>query len=411
MRIAYVVNQYPKVSHSFIRREIRALEETGCAVTRISMRGRREELKDPDDLAEADRTTQVLEAPGALLGATLAEAAARPGAFLSALGLALRTGWGAERGPLVHLVYLAEACRVARLCREAGVEHLHAHFGTNSATVAMLAAELAGLPWSFTVHGPEEFDRPQRLKLGAKAARAAFVAAISSYGRSQLYRWAALEDWPKIGVVRCGLDLARFAPAGEAGLASKKLVCVGRLCEQKGQLLLLDAVAAVAAEHPGLRLTLVGDGEMRPEVEARIAALGLGEVVEITGWAGEDEVRRHVSEARALVLASFAEGLPVVIMEALAMERPVVSTYIAGIPELVDADCGWLVPAGDAGALAEALRAALSAPPERLAEMGRAGRARVEARHDQKAEAAALLRLMREAAESEAGGRDVTPSR
>jgi glycosyltransferase involved in cell wall biosynthesis len=169
---------------------------------------------------------------------------------------------------------------------------------------------------------------------------------------------------------------------------------VGRLSEQKGQLLLLEAAAEVAATAPDFRLTLVGDGELRAPTERRIAELGLGDVVEITGWADEAEVRRRILAARALVLASFAEGLPVVIMEAMALRRPVISTWVAGIPELVDADCGWLVPAGDAGALAGAMRAALSAPPERLAAMGRAGRARVEARHDQRAEARRLLALI-----------------
>lgn len=401
MRIAHLINQYPKVSHSFIRREIAALEGLGAEVERIAVRAGREGLADPADLAEADRTHGVLaQGPARLLADMGAEALRAPGAFAQALGLAWRLGGRSERGRLVHLIYLAEAAHVARRCRTRGIRHLHAHFGTNSATVAMLAAGLAGIPWSFTVHGPEEFDRPQALGLDEKAARAAFTVAISSYGRSQLMRWTRAADWGRIAVVRCGIDPGVFGGAAFDGddappPAAPHLVCVGRLSEQKGHLLLLDAAAEVAREVPGFRLTLVGDGELRGTVEARIRALGLEDVVEITGWADEAEVRRQILSARALVSASFAEGLPVVIMEALALRRPVVATAIAGVPELVDAGCGWVVPAGSEAALAGAMRAALAAESARLAEMGREGRARVEARHDQRTEAARLLELIR----------------
>ena len=404
-RLAWLVNQYPKVSHTFIRREIEALEDLGAEIDRIAVRTGRHGLTDAEDLAEADRTHGVL-AQGArrLLADAFAEARRAPRRLLSTLRLALRLGARSERGRPVHLVYLLEACHLARRCRARGVRHLHAHFGTNSATVALLAAELAGIPWSFTVHGPEEFDAPRALSLGEKAARAAFTVAISRHGRSQLMRWTPPEAWGRLEVVRCGLDLARFDAAAAADgpdpgpPEAPELVCVGRLSEQKGQLLLLDALAEARARVPDLRLTLVGDGEMRGAVEARIAALGLEGAVEITGWADGAEVRRRVRAARALVLASFAEGLPVVIMEALALGRPVVSTWVAGIPELVDADCGWRVPAGDAEALAAAMAEAATAPTGRLAGMGRAGRARVEAMHDLRAEARRLLSLIEAAA-------------
>lgn len=396
MRIAYVLNQHPKVSHTFIRREIAALKALGAKVDRISMRGSPDPLKDPADIEEARLTRIVLREPLRLALSVPTETRRRPRAVLEALRLALRLGRRAGRR-LVHLVYLAEACRVAELCRKDGVTHLHAHFGTNSAAVAMLAGVVSGLPYSLTVHGPEEFDRPDTLALDEKIGRAAFTLAVSDFGRSQLFRWAALERWSRIHVVRCGLDLARFedaaAPAGDA----PALVCVGRLCEQKGQLLLLDAIARIAPETPGLRLTLVGDGELRPLVERRVAELGLEEVVEITGWADEAEVRRRILAARALVLPSFAEGLPVVLMEALALGRPVVSTYVAGIPELVDASCGWIVPAGSVDALTAALRDVLSADPARLDALGREGRRRVADRHDASAEGRKLFDLVQSA--------------
>ncbi|MEO0678789.1 MAG: glycosyltransferase [Pseudomonadota bacterium] len=397
MRLAYLVNQYPKVSHSFIRREIEAVEAMGCEVLRFSLRRTDPAgLADPADRAEAGRTAAVLGAGAAgLLGALAAEVRRAPGAVAAQARLAWRLGGRGERGRRVHLIYLAEACWLARRLRGGGVQHLHAHFGTNSATVAMLAAALADIPWSFTVHGPEEFDKPQAIALGEKIARARAAFAISSYGRSQLYRWARAEDWPKIEVVRCGLPAALLEDAGAPIPDAPHLVCVGRLAEQKGQLLLLEAAAEARRHIPDLRLTLVGDGEMRAAVEARIAALGLQEAVAITGWASEAEVRAHILSARALVLGSFAEGLPVVIMEALALGRPAISTYIAGIPELVDEGCGRLVPAGDVAELSQAMRDLLGASPEHLAALGAEGRARVAARHDQRREAARLLSRLR----------------
>jgi glycosyltransferase involved in cell wall biosynthesis len=283
-------------------------------------------------------------------------------------------------------VYLAQACRLVEWLQKAGAVHLHAHFGTNPAEVAMLARALGGPPYSFTVHGPEEFDKPLALGLARKARDAAFVVAISSYGRSQLYRWLAAEDWPRVEVIPCGLEpgfaIDADAPSSQR-VPAPRFVCVGRLCEQKGQLLLVEAVALLHKRGVSLDLVLAGDGEMRAEIQASIARHELGSHVTITGWIASADVRREVLAARALVLASFAEGLPVVIMEAMALARPVVSTWVAGIPELVvDGETGWLVPAGDVEALASALEKCLAADGEVLLRMGRAGQARVLDRHD-----------------------------
>ncbi|MEM0944219.1 MAG: glycosyltransferase, partial [Pseudomonadota bacterium] len=186
-------------------------------------------------------------------------------------------------------------------------------------------------------------------------------------------------------------------PLSEADFDTGEIVCVGRLCPQKGQTLIPKAVARVAETHPALRVTLIGDGESRAEIEAEIATLGLADRITLLGWQSNAEVRAAISRARALMLPSFAEGLPIVLMEAFALGRPVLTTYIAGIPELVDQSCGWLIPASDEEALAEALADVMATPPERLAEMGRTGRARVEAAHDQHANAARLKDLIAEA--------------
>ena len=160
MRIAYLINQYPKVSHTFIRREIQALERAGVEIMRLSLRGWNEPLVDPEDIVERKKTRYVLQSGAlAIAVAMLKTAVSRPGQFVRALSLTFRMGWRAERPLPVHLVYLAEACLICRWLQSDKVDHLHAHFGTNSAEVAMLVHELGGPPWSFTVHGPEEFDK------------------------------------------------------------------------------------------------------------------------------------------------------------------------------------------------------------------------------------------------------------
>ena len=396
MRVGYLINQYPKNSHSFVRREIQALERQGVAVERFSVRTAREKLNDDADLAEQNSTRVVLDAgPLRLLSSVLVQLASGPRRAFRAGRLAWRLGRRSERGLLIHAIYLAEACLLYRWLEQHRCAHLHAHFGTNPATVAMLCRELGGPPFSFTVHGPEEFDKQGLIGLGAKIERASFVAAICSYGKSQLYRLCDQVHWSKIHVVHCGVDAAFLEQAPTPIPAAPRLVCVGRLCEQKGQLILIDAARLLLEGGISPEIVLVGDGEMRGEIEKRIRERGLNDRVRITGWADEQQVREALRNARALVLPSFAEGLPVVIMEALAMGRPVISTYVAGIPELVvDGECGWLVPAGDVDALAAAMKRALTAPPAELERMGKVGRARVLAQFDVDSSARELRALL-----------------
>lgn len=395
-RVAYLVNAYPKVSHSFIRREIHALERQGCSVTRVAVRGWGEPLADPADKRERDVTRYLLK--GGLL--PLLKAAARmawqrPARFWRALRLTVRLGWAADRPFPIHFAYLLQACELALWLEQAQIGHLHAHFGTNPAEVALLTHVLSDIPYSFTVHGPDEFDRGVYLHLDAKIASAKFVAAVNSFTRSQLLRRAHHADWNKVKVVHCGLD-ALFLDAETTPVpAEQRFVCVGRLCEQKGQLMLLEAFAKLVAKYPQAHLVLAGDGEMRQEIEARIAQLKLTDRTTITGWISEAQVRDEIRKARALVLPSFAESLPVVIMEAMALRRPVISTYVAGIPELVrDGETGWLVPAGSIDALADAIEACLATDVATLTEMGDRGRAKVAQRHAADHEAQRLLALI-----------------
>lgn len=392
MRIAYFINQYPKVSHSFIRREILALERQGVEVQRIALRGWDAELQDADDASERAKTRYVLQRGiKGLLAPAWQVLRAQPRRFFQALQLAMRVGLRADRAWPYHLVYLAEACQVLQWLQAGEARHVHAHFGTNSTEVVMLANVLGGPAYSFTVHGPEEFDKPQFLHMGEKVRRAAFVAAVSSYGRSQLFRWVAHDHWAKVKVVHCGLERSfhEVAPVGVP--TAPRLVCVGRLCEQKGQLLLLEAARVLAARSIAFELVLAGDGEMRGQVEALIARYGLQQQARITGWISSAQVREEILAARALVLPSFAEGLPVVIMEAMALRRPVLTTYVAGIPELVrPGENGWLFPAGAVDELAAAMADCLAQPVEVLQRMGEAARQRVLQRHDIDTEAARL---------------------
>lgn len=393
MKIAYFVNHYPKVSHTFIRREILALERRGLAVERIALRGWDEALPDPEDVRERERTHYVLKGgfPRLLLTAIGALIRA-PRRFWTALRLALMLSRDSDRPAAYHLAYLAEACHLVSWLAAKGAHHLHAHFGTNSAEVALLAKVLGGPPYSFTVHGPDEFLRP--MGLGEKVRHCAFVVAISSFGRSQLYARCRVADWPKVKVVHCGVEPAFYAGAAEKITSAPRLVCVGRLCEAKGHLLLVEAAARVVAAGRPLDLVLAGDGPLRAEVEASIRKHELQNHVRITGWISSHAVREEILAARALVLPSFAEGLPVVIMEAMALRRPVLTTYVAGIPELVrDGENGWLFPAGSVESLAAAMEDCLTRPVEELQAFGAAGLRRVLERHSIDVEAGKLAEL------------------
>ncbi len=394
-RIAYLINQYPTISHSFIRREIHALERQGFDILRISLHGWNAKLMNEEDMQERARTRYVLQAGTfPLMWALLRALLTKTGRFLSAMKLAFSMARGSERTLPYHLAYLAEACRIMPWLESFGATHLHAHFGTNSAEIAMLANALGGPPYSFTLHGQNE------LLFGGtaeKLRRAAFVVAISSYGRSQLYRKVEHAYWPKVKVIHCGLEAAFHDIASVPLPQAPRLVCVGRLCEAKGQLLLVEAVHRLAQKGIRLELVLAGDGEMRQEVETLITRYGLTGQARITGWLSASQVRDEILAARGLVLPSFSEGMPVVIMEAMALRRPVLSTYVAGIPELVlPGKTGLLFPAGSIDDMTSAIEDFLAMPDDELCKMGDAAYKRVLERHSVDTEAAKLAKLFRE---------------
>lgn len=396
LRITYFINQYPKVSHTFIRREILALERQGYNIQRIALRGWDAELVDQEDQLERTRTRYVLQ-EGALplLWAVLRTVLTMPVRFFSALRLALGMGRNAERSWPYHLIYLAEACRILPWLKNFGSTHVHAHFSTNSTEVVMLANALGGPGYSFTVHGQVELTYGGLIE---KIRRAAFVVAISSFGRSQLYHKIKYEHWHKIKVVHCGLEPAFHTVTSTLPTAKPRLVCVARLSKEKGHLLLIEAVHQLTKKGINFELVFAGDGEMRAEVEKLIMQYGLSGVIRITGWISSNQVREEILAARGLVLPSFSEGLPVVIMEAMALHRPVLATYVGGIPELVlSGQNGWLFPAGSVDELAAAIENFMAQTTDELRKIGDAAYARVLERHSIDIESAKLAKHFQDA--------------
>jgi colanic acid/amylovoran biosynthesis glycosyltransferase len=384
MRLAYFVNQYPKVSHTFIRREIVALEALGFEVQRFAIRRRTgEPLVEAADIAEAERTRYVL-APGLLhlLFTVLLLAVQRPAGMWRALRMVTHIARRSHRPWLMHMASLAEAAVLTRWTRNQGVQHIHTHFGTNSAEVALLARLWGSAPYSLTLHGSDEWDRPLQWALLEKVQHAAFVVAISSFTRAQLMRWIRLSDHDKLHVVHCGVDDEFIDAPATLPPDNQRLVCVGRLCNEKAQPLLIEALALLAARGLRPQLVLAGDGDLRPRIEALIAQHGLAAQVTLTGWIDGQRVRDEILASRALVMPSCMEGLPVALLEAMTLQRPVISTFVGGIPELVrPGRDGWLIEAGCATALADAIQACLQTPVETLARMGAEGRARILERH------------------------------
>ena len=395
LKVAYLINQYPAGSHTFIRREIEALERQGVAVQRVSIRGWDARHVDAVDQREQTRTRYLLQHGAlALAGALLRSALRSPAALWRALQTARLLARRSERPLPVHLVYLAEACLLLEWLRAGDATHLHAHFATNPAEIALLTRTLGGPPYSFTAHGSDIMDRPAQVGLAETVGGAAFVAAVCWFGRSQILKWTPHRLWNRVVVVRCGLQPGYGQDVAPVSQTAQRLLCIGRLSHEKGQLLLLDAARRLAGRGVNFTLVLAGDGPLRAEAEAEIARAGLGDRVRITGWLDAAGVQREIAMSTALVVASLSEGLPVVIMEAMACGRPVVAPYLSGIPELVTHATGWLFAAGDTGGLVDALERCLAADETTLREMGRAAQAAVWSAHDVDREATRLVQLI-----------------
>ena len=391
MHAAYLASRYPDVSHTFIQREILALRRLGVEISTFSVRrARPDQTLSALDREEAASTYSILPPRlGDHLGAhrrTLGRT------YLACLLRSLRRAPGGARALLWRLFYFAEAVVLWDQCKRRGIGHVHAHFANVGSDVAELAAELSGgaLRWSFTMHGSTEFYDVPGHRLADKARSAGFVVCVSDFTRSQLMMWVGDEHWDKLRVIRCAVDTIAFAPPpSRRHDGPLRLLCVSRLVLGKGLTLLFEAMAALDVDT---ELVLVGDGPERARLERRAAELGVR--VRFSGAVGQDEIRRHYAEADVFCLPSFAEGVPVVLMEAMAMGLPVVTTRITGIPELVDDGVsGLLVRPARADELASALTELASDPGWRET-MGAAARDAVVERYDLNRNAPELAELL-----------------
>lgn len=396
VRIAYLTGEYPAVSHTFILREVLALRARGCDVLTCSVRRTSPEHHRGTDEREAAATTfYVLEAArrsGTMLAA-LGWSLWRPRRFGRMLRLALATRPAGIKATVWQMFYVIEAMVLARHLTRAGVGHLHNHFAMASSSVAMLTSELSSIPYSFTLHGPADFLDTGRWRLDEKIARASFVACISLFCRSQGMLFSSMAHWPKLRIVHCGVEPARYG-ADPARAPGRDVLFIGRLAAAKGVPVLIEAFARVQETYPDARLTLVGDGPARVALEDRVAELGFSHAVRFTGYLTQEEVAAELSRADLFALSSFAEGVPVVLMEAMATGLPVLATRIAGIPELVeDGVSGRIVAPGDTEAFANAMIELLS-DPTCARVMGQAGQARVKTDFDVAKEAVKLASLL-----------------
>lgn len=379
MKIAYFTGEYPRATDTFIQREVMGLRDLGIEVETFAVRKpSTQHAVGAEQQAERERTHYLLP-PNVvqLLWSHLVLLIGDPSHYIDVLKLAFQTSQPGVQGLLYQIFYFAEAGLLAQQLKSKGISHIHNHIANSSCTVAMLAAALGKVPFSFTMHGPHIFFEPRRWRLDEKIKRAKFVACIGYFCRSQGMIFAPIEHWSKMTIVRCGLDLDLFQPVTHEGQGNR-LLYVGRLAVEKGLPVVLDSLSQLVATQPDITLTVVGDGADRPYLEQLTQDMGLQDQVEFVGYQSQAAVRNYLKETDIFVLPSFAEGIPVVLMEAMAMGVPVVATQIAGISELVEpGKSGYLVAPGKPESLAAAI-AKLVTDADHRNQLGQCGRQKIE---------------------------------
>jgi glycosyltransferase involved in cell wall biosynthesis len=303
--------------------------------------------------------------------------------------------------------------------RKSDLRHVHVHINGTAPFVALLATTFGNLveperrwTWSLTVHGPSEFYDVYGEQLAEKVRDASLVVCISDFARSQLMALVEEEHWGKLQIVHCGVDLESF-PAVERsqnGRQDLRLLSVGRLVQVKGQAVLLEAVADLAQRDVPVSLTVIGNGPKRAALEELAGRLGIADRVTFAGAIGQDEILRYFEQADVFAMSSFAEGVPVVLMEAMATQLPVVSSQVMGIGELVLHERnGLLVRPARPDQLAAALER-LVREPELRVELGRNGRRTVGEEFDVHRSAEQLRGLFAEHLDGQRAARN-DPSR
>jgi colanic acid/amylovoran biosynthesis glycosyltransferase len=387
VRIAYLCSEYPGVSHTFVLREVNALRRLGARIETFSIRRAKHLLADADHVAF--KSTYAIVPPRImdLIAAHLRLALTSPLAYAGGIGLMLRLGSAGPRGRLWQLFYFVEAVVLWNECRRRELRHIHVHIANAAADVALMAAHIGTSvepdrpwSWSFTMHGPTEFFNVDGFHLVEKLRRARFVVCISDFARSQLMLHCDPDMWDKLHVIHVGIPIEQFTDDGAHASpvqADPTVLLIGRQVAEKGQGVLLEAIALLVERGLRVRATLAGDGAARGDFERLAERLGIAARVSFPGAVGQDDICALYAAASIFCLPSFAEGIPGVLMEAMAMETPVVSTRIAGIPELIeDGRTGLLVSPGRPDQLADALERLL-AEPELCRAMGSAGREKV----------------------------------
>jgi glycosyltransferase involved in cell wall biosynthesis len=395
--LAYLNSEYPSLSHTFIEREIRHLRESGIEVRTFS--ARRASAKSAPGATNAAAAADTVSLQTGTLSTVLAAlvaAASRPAGFLKALIASQRLSPGGVAARLRHAAYAAQGAILARHLRRLGIEHVHVHMANNGAAIAMMACEAdSTLSYSLSIHGSAEFFHVDSWTLAPKVERAEFVRCISHFCKAQVMTWTDPDAWRRFHIVRCGIDPQAFSPRPEREPGPLRLLTVGRLHPIKGYNVLLEACRLLADRRVPFELVMVGDGPMSSRLSQDVERLGLSRHVTLAGGVPQERIQAHFDRADAIVVSSFMEGVPVVLMEAMAKELGVVSTRVGGIAELVaHGESGWLVDAGSAESLAEGIRR-YGADPHLCRVHGRVGRRRVLESYDIAASARAMADLFR----------------
>lgn len=391
--VAYLISEYPKVSHVFIEREIAALRQLGVRVETFTVRPWREsELLSETMRREAEATTVILDSPKQVAAHQVAGLRRSPGRYVSGLAGALRTGHNTPKARTWQGFYFAEAVTLLNHMRERGLRHVHSHFANNGADIARLVARLgtatdgpdAGWKWSFTMHGASEFDAVEHFDLAGKVREASGVACISNYTRSQMMRLVEPEYWGKLQLVPMSVDLDAYAYSDRSDRSAAdpvRFLSVGRMAEAKGFPVMVEAFALLRDRGIDFTAKMIGDGHLYDQLAQQVNRLRLTDVVQLPGAMGQEELPAEYAWADAYCLSSFMEGLPVVLMEAMSTGLPVAATRIAAVGELVvDGETGYLVSPARADQLADAMYR-LAKDAVRRVDMGLAGRLAVEAQH------------------------------
>ncbi len=398
MKVAYVLSLFPKISETFILSEMRRLRERGVEIVVISLKSRREPLRH----REAEAFLPVTLAAPSPVVASLAFArrlAKQPAACLGLIGRVVGAHIAHPFMMIKALLLLITGAGVADRLRELRVDHVHAHWATYPAQIGWTVQALEGIPYSITAHAHDIF-LPNPL-LARKILSSAFTATISEFNVDLLKRLCGEKAAARVRLVRCGVPLGELPLRAGAPSDPGRLISVGRLVDYKGFATLVEAVSILRRRGRDVSCDVVGEGPMRAELAREIGRLGLDGPVRLLGARTQAEVRALMESAGLCVLASCRgrdgqmDGIPVVLMEALALGVPVVSTRISGIPELIqEGKTGLLVPPSDAAALASAVERLLD-DRELAARVASEGRRRVEALHDASANADTLLDLIR----------------